>query len=104
MPFPTSTESMPITIREVFKYLQNTITKGDLQALIEGETSEESLINVYFKILEKINLVLLKANDFIKTQQIQDSIPQLIRTQKVLYANTNFLRDLMNYTPNPYDD
>ena len=33
-----------------------------------GETSEESLINVYFKILEKINLVLLKANDYLKSQ------------------------------------
>jgi len=50
----------------VFKYLRNTLTPGDLVALHDGETSEESLINVYYKILEKINLVLLKASEFLK--------------------------------------
>jgi hypothetical protein len=48
--------------------MQKSVTAGDLVALQEGETSEESLINVYFKILEKINLVLLRANDFLKMQ------------------------------------
>ena len=55
-------------IKEVFTYLKNAVNPGDLVALQEGETCEESLINVYFKILEKINLVLLKANDFLKLQ------------------------------------
>ena len=68
MPFPTSTDGQPTHLKEVFKYLRNTLTPGDLVALQEGETSEESLINVYYKILEKINLVLLKANDFLKVQ------------------------------------
>ena len=46
--------------------MQSAITGGDLVALQEGETCEENLINVYFKILEKINLVLLRANEYIK--------------------------------------
>lgn len=56
-------------VKELFKYLQNAVTAGDLVDLQNGETSEETLINVYFKILEKINLVLLKANDFLRVQQ-----------------------------------
>ena len=66
MPFPSSIDSYPMHIKEVFTYLKNAVNPGDLVALQEGETCEESLINVYFKILEKINLVLLKANDFLK--------------------------------------
>jgi len=68
MPFPSSIDSYPMHIKEVFTYLKNAVNPGDLVALQEGETCEESLINVYFKILEKINLVLLKANDFLKLQ------------------------------------
>ena len=106
MPFPTSTDSQPMHVKEIFKYLQNTITAGDLVSLEEGETSEESLINVYFKILEKINLVLLKANDFLKVQQHTTDAQQEIHTlatQKVLYGNTNFLREIMNCQPTDYD-
>ena len=66
MPYPETVDQYPTHIREVFQFLQKAITAGDLVALQEGETCEESLINVYFKILEKINFVLLKANDFLK--------------------------------------
>lgn len=68
IPFPKTMYEYPTHIREVFQFIQNAITAGDLVALQEGETSEESLINVYFKVLEKINLVLLRANDFLKMQ------------------------------------
>ena len=61
--------------------MQNAISGGDLVALQEGETCEENLINVYFKILEKVNLVLLRANEYIKQQQangtMQEQMPQL---------------------------
>lgn len=58
-------------VNEILKFVGRAINSGDLVALQNGETSEESLINVYMKILEKINLVLIKANDFLKnhTQQ-----------------------------------
>jgi len=53
-------------VNEILKYLKHAVNAGDLVGLVNGETSEESLINVYMKILEKINLVLLKANDFLR--------------------------------------
>jgi len=65
MPIPASIDMMPTHLKEVFKYLQNTINASDLVDLQNGEICEESLINVYFKILEKINLVLLKANNYL---------------------------------------
>ena len=75
-------------------------------ALQEGETCEESLINVYFKILEKINLVLLKANEFLKMQSTSggenDQI-EALGTQKVLFCNTSFMRDLKTCAPVDYD-
>lgn len=66
MPYPETTDSYPASIREVFQFMHNQVSAGDLVALHEGETSEESLINVYFKILEKINFTLMKANEFLK--------------------------------------
>ena len=68
MPMPQSIDKYPMHLKEVFKYLQNTISSLSLVDLEAGVTSDESLINVYFKILEKINLVLLKANEFLKVQ------------------------------------
>ena len=86
--------------------MQNAISGGDLVALQEGETCEENLINVYFKILEKVNLVLLRANEYIKQQQangtMQEQMPQL-DTQKVLFCNTNFIRELKNCQPDDYE-
>jgi len=68
MPFPTeeSVQNYPTHIREVFQYMQSMLSANDLVSLLEGETYEETLINVYFKILDKINLVLIRANDFIQ--------------------------------------
>lgn len=107
MPFPASTDAFPSHIKEVFTFLKNAINPGDLVALQEGETCEENLINVYFKILEKINLVLLKANDFLKAQQTageNSEIIEALATQKVLFCNSNFIRELKNCTPVDYDE
>jgi len=106
MPFPASLDSFPSHLKEVFKYLQNAVTAGDLVALQNGETSEESLINVYYKILEKINLVLLKANDFLKVQQHttgEQAQMHTLATQKVLFSNTNFIRDLIKCAPQDFE-
>jgi len=51
--------------------------------------------------------VLLKANEFLKVQM--HTTPELVQnhtlaTQKVLYANTKFLRDLMACAPSDYDE
>lgn len=33
MPFPSSSETQPMHVKELFKYLQNAVTAGDLVAL-----------------------------------------------------------------------
>lgn len=106
MPFPKAVDQLPTHMREVFQFLQKAVTAGDLVALQEGETSEESLVNVYFKILEKINLVLLRANDFLKMQLTSGTVQSPITAmaaQKVLFCNTNFIRDVKNCAPQDYD-
>ena len=47
--------------------IQNSISADDLISLNDGEANEERLVNVYFKILEKINFFLHKASDYIKS-------------------------------------
>jgi hypothetical protein len=44
-------------LREIFAYLRR-ITGDDLLALKRGEKVSENLINLYFRILEKINCVI----------------------------------------------
>ena len=104
MPLPSS-QDYPMHIKEIFKYLESSLQSEDLVDLMRGETSKESLINIYFKILEKINLVLLKANDYLKAQSTAGAIGNIesLATQKVLYCNTNFIRELFNCTPPDYD-
>lgn len=72
MPFPRKLNNYPAHLREVFQYILNSISSNDLVALQEGETADENLINVYFKILEKFNQVLLSRNDYIKKQAALD--------------------------------
>ena len=103
MPTPMENEKSKKTsghVNEILKYLKHAVNAGDLVGLVNGETSEESLINVYMKILEKINLVLLKANDFLRNQNFDT---QQLETQKVLFCNTNFIRELTNCAPEDYD-
>ena len=109
MPFPTSLEQYPNHMKEIFKSIQLEISSDDIVALQEGETSDESIINVYFKVLQKVNLVLHRANDYLKMQATaganQANPPEVseLATKKVLYCNTNFIRDLKNCAPVDYD-
>ena len=48
----------PGHLREIFEFYKSTIRADDLVLLQKGEISSENLINLYFKILEKINFVL----------------------------------------------
>ena len=60
MPQLPDTSEYPLNIKEIFKFIEaEGISADDLVELQEGETSSQSLINVYFKILEKINQALL---------------------------------------------
>ena len=106
MPFPASIEQYPNHIKEIFRSIQLEISSDDIIALQEGETSDENIINVYFKVLQKVNLVLHRANDYLKMQSTAggnaNEITELA-TKKVLYCNTNFIRDLKNCAPVDYD-
>ena len=53
--------------------IQNSISADDLIALNDGVANEERLINVYFKILDKINFFLIKASDYIKSQSTNNA-------------------------------
>ena len=55
MPMPSTVDGYTPPLKEIFKYLQNTISAADLVALQEGIIADERILNVYFKILEKIN-------------------------------------------------
>ena len=68
MPFPEGGNSFPPLTREIFKAMKTGVTSGDLVALQEGESFEEGLIDIYFKIFETINLMLLKSNEYLKQQ------------------------------------
>lgn len=56
------------------------------------------MINLYFKILEKINFVLQKVQEFFKTQGQtpggRGTISEAVTAEKVLYCNSNFVRKL----------
>jgi hypothetical protein len=50
-------EKYPYHVREIFEYFKALITKKDLLDFVKGKLFKDNIINVYFKILEKINLV-----------------------------------------------
>lgn len=51
-------------IREIFELFRQTLKAEDIKALQDGTLFSEQFINLYFKILEKMNLVLLSAQNF----------------------------------------
>jgi len=58
--FPANMHKFPTHLREIFEFYKQTIRGEDLILLQKGEISSENIINLYFKILEKINFVLQK--------------------------------------------
>ena len=48
-------------LKEIFELIRANLKAEDVKALLDGTLNSESFINLYFKILEKINLVLLSA-------------------------------------------
>ena len=54
----------------------------------------ENLINLYFKILEKINFVLLQVQSFLKTNETpgRPSETAIPTTDKVMYCSSNFIQ------------
>jgi hypothetical protein len=58
LPFPKNfAERYPFQLREIFECLQSLLKKRALLAFLKGTLYSENIINMYFKILEKMNLV-----------------------------------------------
>ena len=68
MKFPSDAtlKKLKPPVREILQFYKQTIRAEDLIALAKGTLYSENLINCYFKILEKINLVLLMCQKFLK--------------------------------------
>jgi len=49
--------SYPYHIREIFEYYNAIVHKEDLLDFAKGKLYRDNIINVYLRILEKINLV-----------------------------------------------
>lgn len=51
-------------MREIFEYFQAVMKKRELIGLLQGTLFSEKIINMYFKILEKMNLVQLSMDNY----------------------------------------
>ena len=81
-------------VREIFELFKHTFSADEIKALWGGTLFSEKFLNLYFKILEKMNLVLLSAQEFQKqtpTDAVNDTIPSV---EKVMYCQGNFMRKL----------
>jgi hypothetical protein len=59
MSFPDES-GQPRSLKDIFNYYKKAIKPEALVQLSKGESVSEHLINLYFKILEKVNFVLLQ--------------------------------------------
>ena len=63
--FPTDHQAKyPVQLKEIFDSLSAQINKDCLLAFHDGKLFSEKLVNVYFKILEKMNLVQLAMDNY----------------------------------------
>lgn len=85
---------MPRNLLDIFKYYKQKIKPQDLIKLSKSEMVGENLINLYFKILEKINFVLLQVTNFLKTETPGGPEEDMIKADKVMYCSSNFIRKL----------
>eukprot|EP00356_Strombidium_inclinatum_P009143 CAMPEP_0170489744 /NCGR_PEP_ID=MMETSP0208-20121228/8046_1 /TAXON_ID=197538 /ORGANISM="Strombidium inclinatum, Strain S3" /LENGTH=266 /DNA_ID=CAMNT_0010764805 /DNA_START=2091 /DNA_END=2891 /DNA_ORIENTATION=+ len=109
LPFPENYQSRyPHQLREIFEYLQAVMRKRELLLFLEGKLYSEKIINMYFKILEKMNLVQLSMDNYQKQIQLQNSgrmdgsirnsisssILMGLNTMKIQYMTTHLVRKL----------
>lgn len=90
---PRLSEGQCAHIREIVQLFKQTMSLQDLVALQNGTLYSEAVVNLYFTILSKINLVLLKTQDFLKhstTPSPDKETPTA--TEKIYFCNTSFPR------------
>lgn len=94
----------PYQVREIFEYFKGLIHKEDLQKFNRGQLFKENIINVYFKILEKMHQVMQSTNQLQGTtpggargsSALYNSTTVFGTQDKIMYYNTNFTRKLNN--------
>ena len=58
LPFPKNfAQRYPFQLREIFEYFHAVMRKRELLGFLRGTLYREKIINMYFKILEKMKLV-----------------------------------------------
>lgn len=86
------------------EYVAKCLKKKELLALLNGTLYSEKIINMYFKILEKMNLVMLSMENYQRQQQQEttptgDGISSKTYynplTMKIQYLTTDFVRKLI---------
>lgn len=86
-------KKQPRNLLDIFNYFKQKVKSEDLIKLSKGEEVGENLINLYFKILEKINFVLLQVQNYLKTET-PGGPNDSQATDKVRYCGSNFIRKL----------
>ena len=101
-------QKYPFQLREIFDFLQGAMTKADLAEFLSGKLYSEKIINMYFKVLEKMNLVQLSMDNYMRQQQVQEtpdgygnsrvsaSSNLLVgsNTMKIQFMSTHFVKKL----------
>ena len=65
LPFPKNfSKRYPFQLREIFEYFQAVMRKRELLSFLQGTLFSEKILNMYFKILEKMNLVQLSMDNY----------------------------------------
>ena len=75
------------------------IKKDDLQKFAKGKYFKDNIVNMYMKILDKINQVLLSSNQYQEQERALQSYRDTYQTmgggpQKIMFFNTNFFKKL----------
>ena len=95
--------SYPYHIREIFELFNGIVTKDDLIGFQEKTLYSDNIINLYFKILEKVNLVNRNSYNFRRatvrntTDLYRDTKEERpFNYSKILYYTTSFTKKLEN--------
>lgn len=94
------------------------MTKSDLAGFLEGKLYSDKIVNMYFKILEKMNLVQLSMDNYQRQQAINETpggdgnsresnVSNMMigsNTMKIQYLSTSFVKKLHEIDVDEQDD
>lgn len=89
---------VPAHTREIIELLKVKIGARELKSLLQGTLYSENMINLHFKIMDKMNLMLNTAYDLqMKTPQGDDGLQQIPPMDRVMFCNGDFMRKFRKY-------